>query len=145
LKAFRFALEPVLRWRQAQFRDEENKLRQLIADQTRVREKILELERSRDNALRQSVGPVAMDGAEFQTIAKYLTGSKLLRAKLESAYTDLGQAIARQQTLCLGAQQRVELLESLKTKAHAAWQHGFDLELETLASEAYLAKRIRER
>jgi flagellar export protein FliJ len=145
LQAFRFSLEPVLRWRQAQFRDEENKLRQAIADQTRLREKIVELERSREDAVRQSVVPVALDGAEFQILAKYLTGSKLLRAKLESAYADLGQTIARQQALCLQAQQRVELLESLKTKAHAAWLRGLDLELETMAAESYLAKRIRER
>ena len=145
MKAFRFSLEPVLRWRQTQFRDEENKLRQLLAQQARLRESIVELQRSRGNAVRQTVGPVAMDGAEFQGIAKYLTGSKLLLAKLESAYSDLGQTITGQQTWCLQARQRVELLESLKTRAHSAWQHGFDAELETMATEAYLAKRIRER
>ena len=135
----------MLRWRQTQFSEEENKLRRLLADQARVREKIAELERNRENAVRHSVGPAAIDGADFQNIAKFLTGSKVLRAKLEAAYTDLEQTVARQRTVCLQAQQRVELLESLKTKAHAAWQHGFDLELETMAAEAYLAKRIRER
>ena len=135
----------MLRWRQAQFRDEENKLRQLLAEQGRLKERIADLQRSRDTAVRQSVGPVAMDGAEFQGIAKYLTGSKLLLAKLEAAYSALGQTITVQQTSCLQARQRVELLESLKTRAHGAWQHGFDLELETMATEAYLAKRVRER
>jgi flagellar biosynthesis chaperone FliJ len=141
VRSFQFPLESVLRWRKTQHAQEEEKLNRLVAHRQKLEQDLRDV----DLARRQSSSSQLATGSDFQVLAKFLIGLKAKQAQLVEALKESAVAIQRQQATCIEAHRRVELLESLRSKRLQTWQYEHDCELESLAADAYLAKRTRER
>ena len=145
MRSFQFSLEPVLRWRKTQHAQEEEKLKRLVAYRCRLEQELHAVELSRREAASSQIASSQTTGSDFQVLAKFLVGLKARHASLTQALHESSANIQKQQTVCLEAQRRVELLESLRSKRLQTWRYQQDCELESLAADAYLAKRARER
>ncbi len=142
---FQFSLEKVLRWRSVQLAAEELKLKRLLQEQLRLQSLGAELgvEKTRLISSLERFGDLC--GQDLHAASAY---SSLLNRhagkiseQLARCEKDLGLRKKKYQV----AQQRVHLLEELKRRRLSEWRAGEVRELETLASESYLATWNRER
>jgi hypothetical protein len=144
VKAFRFSLESALRWRKAQSTQEEETLKHLIADQQRLEAELRSIEAARRTAAREHLSSPSLLGFEVRHMAAYSAGLAAQSTRLRMTLVQAAEMVRRQQSRCLEAERRVELLAGLKTKHHDVWRREADLELDLLAAESYLSRRVRE-
>ena len=144
MKAFRFTLEPALRWRSALHAQEEEKLKRLLANLKALERQLLDVQTAKRDATRTSFGSEPVMGSDFQIVARYLLGLQSRQNELRVALAETTREVQTQKAKCLEAQRHVELLSSLRDKRFQTWRREQELELESLAAEAYLAKRARE-
>jgi flagellar export protein FliJ len=140
MKAFRFPFDRVRRWRAQQLEMEEAKLQKLFSERNSIRaaRAVLAEERmAEERAVRAPGAATASDLAALDAFVRYVVAEQ---RRLNGAESDCENRIAAQQREVAEARRRVELLNRLKEKRQAEWQHEFDREQETLAGELFLAK-----
>jgi flagellar export protein FliJ len=143
MQRFRFRLDRVLEWRRKEYRVEETHLAASVA-QVRVTEgKIERLRTERASIERELLLRAAIPAADFLNLGRYR-----LRADKE----EIGLAEERRQRLLAAAerrarvqqaQQRVKLLEKMRERRLEEHTAAANLELESMAAEAYLARWSR--
>jgi len=142
---FDFSLEKVLRWRTVQLAAEEIKLKRLLQEQRQLQTLGAELGVEKTRLL-SSLGTFGdLRGEDLHAAGAY---SLLLRRHAEKIAQQLARCekdLAIRKKKYQQAQQRVQLLEELKKRKLTEWRAGEARELETLASEAYLAAWNRDR
>lgn len=145
MKPFRFTLEKVLSWRQAQLALEEAGLERLRSDLRNIQAAILELAR-RDEAeterlrkMQTTTGSGVLDLARFREWV--VREKKILTARS----LECGRKIEKQSAVVTEARRKVELIERLKQRRRSAWDAEFNFELEQLAGEAALGMWRRDK
>jgi flagellar export protein FliJ len=145
MKAFRFGLQKVLRWRETQLEIEEARFKQAA-------QKVSELDRARAElqaeAIRTEVevrrwSPV--DGRDLAALGGFRLHVKTRESELAQQRAESQKALEDRQKAMLEARRRCRLLERLKERRRVEWQVGCERELEELASESFLAGWERRR
>ena len=142
---FHFPLEKVLRWRAVQLAAEELKLKRLLQEQFRLQTLGAELGVEKTRLLSSLEKFADLRGQDLHAAGAYSVllnrHAEKIAQQLARCEKDLGVRKKKYQL----AQQRVQLLEELKKRKLADWRAEEVRELETLASESYLAAWNRDR
>ena len=137
MKRFQFALETALRVRRLESEVEEAKLLGLERERAECRRSMDQLAtaaRRRPGCL-LSGDPVSP--AQLEDMDRLSVFVKKERQRLTALEGALLHKIAVSRGQLKQAEQRVELLEGLKTKEKDHWRHEADKELQTQAEESY--------
>lgn len=140
MKRFDFPLERVRKWRESLAEIEEAKLaglhaelRAIEARQAEVAGELAAAEQIvRTNAVARAEELAALDGYR-----EWVRGTQVVLAQRAAGSRD---RIAQQQQALVEARRRFRLLDLLKTRSQEQWKTEFARELESLASEVYLAQ-----
>jgi len=142
---FDFSLEKVLRWRTVQLAAEEIKLKRLLQEQRQLQTLGAELGVEKTRLL-SSLGTFGdLRGEDLHAAGAYSLLLKRHAKKIAQQLARCEKDLAIRKKKYQQAQQRVQLLEELKKRKLTEWRAGEARELETLASEAYLAAWNRDR
>ena len=140
MKAFRFPLQRVQDWRALQLKAEEEKLAMLQQRLVSLTQREAALAEALSNFRLNLLAAATMAGSDLQGLAAY-------QSQVHDERTALKQSRAACQTLIavhiqrvLKARQDYHVLEKLKEKQWKEWSYRSDLEVESTAAEAYLAK-----
>jgi hypothetical protein len=144
MQRFRFRLESVLKWRALQLNLEETKLQTLFGERNRILAARVELEERRVEAER-ILTLDQVDGQQLAALDNHRAALDRDGKKNRGAESDCEQRIGAQRKAVAEAQRRVRLLEHLQKRRLDEWNVEASREIETLASETFLAKWVRER
>jgi flagellar export protein FliJ len=144
MQRFRFRLASVLKWRTLQLEIEQSKLETLFAERNRCQAELARLEECRSEADGILTG-ASIDGQQLAALDNHRTALKRAGAKTRSSQADCERRIAVQRGAVAEAERRMRLLERLQERRREEWDLKAARELETLASETFLAKWVRER
>ena len=136
---FQFSLEKVLRWRSVEFAVEEARLKQLAQEQIRLEMRAAALASDRASLTDTLVTLANPRGEDLQAMVAYAAGLKRQMAKLSEQRVRSERELAKQKKKYNDAKQRVRLLEELRARKLEEWRHQEALEMEALATEAYLS------
>jgi hypothetical protein len=142
---FYFPLDKVLRWRLGQLAAEEAKQKRLLQEQVQLQTLGAELgvEKSR---LSSSLATLPdLRGEDLRAMTAYSLRLKRLAESIAEQIARCERNLAVQRKKYRDAQQRCRLLEELKARKVAEWRYEQSRQLETIASESYLANWNRDR
>ncbi|HTA44362.1 MAG TPA: hypothetical protein VK789_18060 [Bryobacteraceae bacterium] len=136
MRPFRFRLEKVLSWREAQLAMEEADLERLRSDLHSI-EAAIDALTLRDEAATERMRRMrSASGSEIADIARrhdwVLQEEKTLRSRV----AECGRKIEQRTAAITEARRKVELLERMKDRRKQVWDAESDLELEQLAGES---------
>ncbi|MGC8793105.1 MAG: flagellar export protein FliJ [Bryobacteraceae bacterium] len=140
MKRFVFRLESVLRWRRGQLEQEQNRLQAMAAGRDAIRRRLEELERMRREAEACVLSSGGVSGSELAALEAFRRKLAAERARWQRELEECEHRIQAQREAVLEARRRVRLLERLKERRHEEWEADVAKELETLATESYLAR-----
>ena len=145
MKRFHFPLERVRLWRAEQVTLEQLRLEQVASRLARIREDKRQTLSARLQSEQQILTQPRIDATDLENLAAYRLhiGNKI--RELDGRERQAEGAWIEQRQRVIQARRDAELLERLKQKAIGEWQAAADREQETLASELFLAKRVRAR
>ena len=136
---FHFSLEKVLRWRSLELATEEAKLERLIREQLRLQTLRAGLSAEKSKLDRSLDTMPDLRGADLRALTAYGLHLKRESEKLAQLVEKCGLELAQQKKRYRAAQQRYRLLEELKARKFAEWRQEQSRELESLATESFLA------
>jgi hypothetical protein len=142
---FRFRLEKVLAWRRTQFEIEESRYRQALAGLASLDHARAELEASAIQAEVQVRAWNRVEGSDLAALDGFRRAVRSKEQTIAARRVESAKAADVQLQNMLEAQRRCRLLERLKERRLAEWQTENDRFLEQVATEAYLARLVRER
>jgi flagellar protein FliJ len=143
MQRFQFRLAGVLGWRALQLELEERKLEALVAER-RQGEAEAERVAARRRDAERLLASDSIEGQELAALDAHRDSLARAAGRLRAAAAQRERRIAEQRARVLEADRRVRLLERLKERRLAAWEIEAARELDTLASETYLAKFTAE-
>jgi hypothetical protein len=134
----------VMRWRSLELAAEEAKLENLVREQIRLQ--TLRAALSADKSkLDASLGAFPdLRGEDLRAFTAYTLRLKRQAEQLHQLQNQCARDLGIQRQKFREAKQRFRLLEELKAKRLTAWRYEEAHELETLASESYLANWNRD-
>jgi len=142
---FHFPLEKVLRWRLAQLAVEEAKQKKLLQEQVQLQTFAAQLGVEKTK-LSSSLGTLPdLRGEDLRAVTAYSLRLKRLAENIDEQSARCERNLAAQRKKCRDAERRCRLLEELKDRKGAEWRYQQERDLETLASEVYLANWERDR
>src|SRR5580704_4009341 len=143
MKRFSFPLERVRLWRAGQVALEELKLERLREALSKLQQERQRIQTERASSQRQVLGQPSMDATELQSLDVYRlhTGNRI--REIENRERQAAQQADAQRQRVIEARRAAELLDRLRRKAMEEWRTASDREQETLATELFLAKRLR--
>lgn len=144
MRKFEFRLGRVLEWRKRQAELEEIKLTQLMAEAQRLEAALRELEETRTMSQRAIVSSPSPATEDFWMLRDYLSGAKRQKQVLTQQIADQMRRVEAQRLLTMAARQRREALEKLRQNRYDDWRREAEKEMESMASEAFLARWSRE-
>ncbi len=145
MAAFQFSLEKVLRWRTIELTSEEAKLKGLLQEQLHLQAKLAEVSAERSKLI-SSLGTMPdLRGSDLRTVT--VAGLRLRRnaENLSQELLRCSRELAKQRKKYGESKRKVRLLEELRTRRMNEWKYAEAAELESLASESFLANWNRER
>jgi flagellar export protein FliJ len=145
MAGFHFPLEKVLRWRLVQLAAEEAKQKQLLQEQVKLQTLGAELGLEKSKLCASLATLPDLGGEDLRATAAYSVRLKHLAENIAQQTARCERNLAVQRKKYRDAQQRCRLLEELKSRRFAQWQYEQGRQLETLASESYLANWNRDR
>jgi flagellar export protein FliJ len=148
LKNFRFSLERVLSWRRTELEREEASLAPLLAERSRLETAGQRILADLARAGRELVAAGPVDGSDLSALAGYRARLEKERTANERDRAGSTESIALQRARVTEAHRRFRLLEKLRGRRLEEWRAGWNREMESLASEAFLARwhgRARKR
>jgi flagellar export protein FliJ len=144
MQRFRFRLASVLGWRTLELEIEEGKLEALFAERNRREAELTglgEQEREAERVIERE----SIDGQALAALDAHRAGLRRSAGRIRAARAECERRIAAQRASVAEAERKVKLLERLKERRLAQWRIEANGELDTLASETFLAKWVRER
>ena len=143
MKQFRFPLEQVRRWRQAQLAVQQARLAGAAA---RVTAQQMELEAARA-ALRDAAASVSAEprGEVLAAWGSYRTRSGHAIGDLERKLFESRRSFAAELNKTSATKRQKELLDRLRDARYADWMRALQNEAEALAAEQFLSKYSRVR
>lgn len=143
MTSFRFPLQRVLEWRRTQLEIEETRFRQATAAVAEVERLMAEAEAAGVRAEVQIRQWRPVTGGDLWALDGYRFHVRARERELEAARAERKRKAAAQQAVMLEARRRLRLLERLRERRLEEWRAAEAAELETLASESYLARWAR--
>jgi flagellar export protein FliJ len=145
MRPFRFRLEKVLSWREAQLAMEEADLERLRSDLHSI-EAAIDALTLRDQAATERMRRMrSAQGSEIADIARYHDWVLREEKTLRSRVAECGVQIEKRTEAVTEARRKVELLERMKERRRHSWDAETDRELEQLAGESAIGAWRREK
>jgi hypothetical protein len=141
MKAFRFPLEPALRWRTSQV-----SLRKVRVAAASARLAEIEAMREARKAEMSTAAAGIAGGSTGAGLASYAAFREKARARVREAEA---QAVVAQRTLALEmnglleARRQLRLFENLRRAGEVRWRQEFDREQAAFADEAFLFRQTK--
>jgi hypothetical protein len=143
MSPFRFRLEKVLAWRRTQLEIEDAKLQRHIGAVAELDRARADLETTAMRSERQVRDWKPLAGQDLAALAGFQVHVRSREKDIATGRRQALELLATQQQAMLEARRRCRLLERLEQRQRAEWQVASDRELEQLATESYLAGRVR--
>ncbi|MCW5978997.1 MAG: hypothetical protein KIT09_13030 [Bryobacteraceae bacterium] len=144
MKRFTFPLERVRLWRKTQIDIEYAKLQELFAELRRLECEVADLHQTEQGArkalLAHAVARQPLEGAELERLDDFHLYARQQDGLLARNKEALLGRIAAQRERLIEARRKLSLLDKLKERASDQWQREFEKEIETLASEQFVAR-----
>jgi len=140
MQKFHFSLEKILGWRRTELQAAEAGLAPLVAERRGLEAARHEIAMGRARADRDLLQGASVDGSELEALARYRLRIENQKSAIERDLADCRERTARQSALIIEAHRRLRLLEKLKARRLAEWHVQWEREMETFASEAFLAR-----
>lgn len=141
---FKFSLEKVLRWRAIELARQEVQLQRILQERTRLQMIAARLSGERSQ-LTTSISTLPdLRGEDLRAMAAHGLRLRQQMDKLAQLQARCQRELIAQQKRFAEAKLRHKLLEELKARQHARWQYDEGRQLETLATDSYLAVWNRE-
>jgi flagellar export protein FliJ len=140
MQSFRFSLERVLGWRRTELRAEEARLAPLVAERSRLDAARQQITEARERAQSDLLAAGPMDGSELEALARYRAWLEKQKTAVERQDAQCGENIAAQRGRIVEAHRRARLLEKLRERRLEDWRIAGDREMESFASESFLAR-----
>ena len=140
MNAFRFPLQKPLDWRRTQLELEEARYKQHAAELAALDRLRAEVEAS---GIRVEVEVRAWDkigGSDLAALDRFRLRVRNERARIAGQRIAAVRKLAGQHEKMMEARRRCRLLERLKDRRLSEWRSAHDKELESLATESYLAQ-----
>lgn len=142
---FHFSLEKVLRWRSLELAAEQAKLEQLIREQLRLQTMRADLsaEKSKLDCSLDTLPDLR--GTDLRAVSAYSLSLKSQAENLVKLVAKCDRDLSEQKKKYRAAKQRLRLLEELRARKLEEWRVEEARQLESLATESYLAiwNRVR--
>ena len=136
---FRFSLDRILRWRSIELAREQAQLQRLIQEQLRLQMLAAALGDERSKLESSLAALRDLRGQDLRAMAAYDLRLRRQIGNVVQAAARCQRDLAVQKKKYNEAKQRLRLLEELKDRNLKRWQYEQARELESLASESYLA------
>ena len=141
VKAFRFRLDPALRWRATQLRLEQEAVSRAAAQIAAIQQELIAIH----TELRAGSAQLAAAGsAAFASWAAYTDRSRRRIRALEDRLREARKTLTLQTRKAVEAHQKLRVLENLKRDGRAEWEKELGRETEAFAGEAFLARLQRD-
>jgi flagellar biosynthesis chaperone FliJ len=140
MQKFQFSLERVRSWRRTELQAEEARLAPLVAERQRLEAAQREIALARRQADRDLLEANSVQGCELEALARFRVRLENQKSAVEGELAAWRDRMARQSARILEAHRRLRLLDKLRERRLGEWRAGWDREIETLASEAFLAR-----
>jgi hypothetical protein len=140
MNSFRFPLQKALDWRHIQLELEEARYKQQAAELGALDRLRAEVEAS---GIRVEIEVRAWDklgGSDLAALDQFRLRLKKERARIADQRTAAARKVLEQQDKMMEARRRYRLLERLRDRRLTEWQSAHDKELESIATESYLAR-----
>ena len=142
---FHFSLERVMRWRSVEVAAERARLEVLVREQLRLQTQRAALIADKSK-LDASLGTLPdLRGQDLRAATAFALRLKRQADNLKELLARCESEISVQRKKYQEAQRRFRLLEELRARRLAEWRYEQANELESLASESYLAHWNRDR
>jgi hypothetical protein len=143
MKRFSFPLERVRLWRAGQAALEELKLEHLREALSKLQQEKRGIQTERASSDRQVLGQPSIEAGELESLGVYRLHTRNRIREIENRERLAGVQVEAQRQRVIEARRAAELLDRLRHKAMEEWRIASDREQETLATELFLAKRLR--
>lgn len=143
MKRFIFPPERVRRWREEQVELEVAKLQHLFGQLSALGEEKKRVIAERGRSEKKILEQPSVDAGELHALDAYRLHARAKVGEIERGQQEVSARIEQQRARVIEARRQAELLERLKAKMFAEWRALARHEEETLATELYLAKRVR--
>jgi hypothetical protein len=143
MKRFSFPLERVRLWRAGQAALEELKLEHLREALSKLQQEKRGIQTERASSDRQVLGQPSIEAGELESLGVYRLHTRNRIREIEKREHQAEGQVEVQRQRVIEARRAAELLDRLQRKAMEEWRIASDREQETLATELYLAKRLR--
>jgi hypothetical protein len=140
LNRFVFSLQKILDWRRTQLELEEAKFRQAMEAVAAVDRARAEVEAGAVKAELEVRGWDKVAGRDLHALGDYRLHVHSQERALEARRDECARRAAAQKAAMLEARRRCRLLERLRERRLAEWKAAQTRELDSLASESYLAQ-----
>jgi len=145
MRRFEFSLRRVLDWRRTQLELAENHLRQMAAAIEELSLNIVKLDLVKERAEQSACQAAVLEAHELWALAAYRQRLMAERNELLGRRSESERQLAAQRERVKEAQRQCRLLEKLEERRRTEWQAASERELESLATENYLALWQRRR
>lgn len=136
---FHFSLDKVLRWRALELAAEEAKLERLLREQLRLQTMRADLSTEKSKLDRSLDTLPDLRGADLRAVSAYTLRLKRQAEDLVKLGAQCERDLLGQKKKYRAAKQRFRLLEELKARKLEEWKQEQARELESLATESFLA------
>ena len=141
---FHFSLEKVLRWRALELASEEAKLERLLREQLRLQTMRAGLSAEKSKLDRSLATLSELRGADLRAVSAYNLRLKRQAQNLAELVAQCDRELSEQKKRYRAAKQRFRLLEELRARKFEQWRQEQAREIESLATESFLAIWNRE-
>lgn len=142
---FHFSLDKVLRWRSLELASEEAKLEMLLREQLRLQTMRADLSAEKSKLDRSLDTLPDLRGADLRAVSAYSLRLKRQAESLVQLVAKCDRDLTEQKKKYRAAKQRFRLLEELRARKFEEWRREQARELESLATESFLAIWNRDR
>jgi len=145
MKAFQFPLEKVMEFRKKQWEAESAILAALLEQQREFQKQLAQATKSLHQAAESLRARSTVDGESVGRFAFATESGRRALRRLQLALDGVTAKVDRQRQVCVVAKRDYELICKLREARWAAWSVEASREQETLATEAFLARRTQRR
>jgi flagellar export protein FliJ len=142
---FEFPLEKVLRWRQKQQDVEAARLGRLQYELKDLERALAQVCLRRDASQQELLARGELKGRDLAALEAYKMRLGTERQRIEQHILEQRRKLTEQQARYLEARRSARLLEKLRERRLKQWRSEQNTELETLATEAFLSRWVREK
>lgn len=140
MRRFRFPLETVRRWREAQLEMEESRLQNLFAELRAIESRLRHADEARAAAEREVLSAQVVEAQQLAALEAHRLHLAAEKERLKKQETDCAGRIAAQRQRVVEAERRLRLMDKLKEHRLAEWDAEFNREQEALSTEVFLAQ-----